>query len=102
MPADSAWSRFRAALRRWWRRLIGADLPPPFLKQFREFFGDDFDRLETHEKTFPGYDIVSVVRALRSFGLDYWIRVTIGTPGQNERFVAALASALGIRLPATR
>ncbi|MFO0843229.1 MAG: ATP-binding protein [Gemmataceae bacterium] len=67
MPADPAWSRLRAALRRWWRRLVGADLPPPFLRQFREFFGDDFDRLETHDKAFPGYDIVSVVRALRGF-----------------------------------
>jgi hypothetical protein len=67
MPADPAWSRIRAALRRWWRRLTGADLRPPFLKQFREFFGDDFDRLETHDKAFPGYDIVSVVSALMSF-----------------------------------
>ena len=30
-----------------------------------------------------------IVRPLRSFGLDYWTRVTIGTPEQNERFVAA-------------
>jgi histidinol-phosphate aminotransferase len=35
-----------------------------------------------------------IVRPLRSFGMDYWTRVTIGTPEQNERFVAALESAL--------
>ena len=31
-----------------------------------------------------------IVRPLRSFGLDNWTRVTIGTPEQNERFLAAL------------
>jgi histidinol-phosphate aminotransferase len=35
-----------------------------------------------------------IVRPLRSFGMDYWTRVTIGTPEQNERFVAALESVL--------
>jgi histidinol-phosphate aminotransferase len=35
-----------------------------------------------------------IIRALRSFGLDYWNRVTIGTPEQNERFIAALRSVL--------
>jgi histidinol-phosphate aminotransferase len=35
-----------------------------------------------------------IARALKSFGMDYWIRVTIGTPEQNERFVAALESVL--------
>lgn len=33
-----------------------------------------------------------IVRPLRSFGLDHWTRVTIGTPEQNERFLAALAA----------
>ncbi|HKP97031.1 MAG TPA: histidinol-phosphate transaminase [Fibrobacteria bacterium] len=36
-----------------------------------------------------------IVRALRSFGLDYWIRVTIGTPAQNRLFLGALDKALG-------
>lgn len=31
-----------------------------------------------------------IARALRSFDLDYWIRVTIGKAEQNERFVGAL------------
>jgi histidinol-phosphate aminotransferase len=35
-----------------------------------------------------------IVRALRSFGLDYWVRVTIGTPEMNRRFLDALDSAL--------
>jgi histidinol-phosphate aminotransferase len=36
-----------------------------------------------------------IIRALRSFGLDYWNRVTIGTPVQNVRFLEALDKALG-------
>ncbi len=36
-----------------------------------------------------------IIRALRSFGLDYWNRVTIGTQEQNERFLAALDEGLG-------
>ena len=35
-----------------------------------------------------------IARALASFGMDYWIRVTIGTPEQNGRFIAALQSVL--------
>ncbi|MDB5104576.1 MAG: histidinol-phosphate aminotransferase 2 [Fibrobacteres bacterium] len=35
-----------------------------------------------------------IVRALRSFGLDYWNRVTIGTPEMNKRFLQALDLAL--------
>lgn len=38
-----------------------------------------------------------IIRALRSFGLDYWNRVTIGTPEQNERFLEALGLVLGQR-----
>ena len=38
-----------------------------------------------------------IIRALRSFGLDYWNRVTIGTPEQNRRFLKALDSVLGKR-----
>jgi histidinol-phosphate aminotransferase len=33
-----------------------------------------------------------IIRALRSFGLDYWNRVTIGTPEQNRKFINALDS----------
>jgi histidinol-phosphate aminotransferase len=36
-----------------------------------------------------------IVRALRSFGLDHWIRVTIGTEDQNRRFLEALDRTLG-------
>jgi histidinol-phosphate aminotransferase len=35
-----------------------------------------------------------IIRALRSFGLDYWNRVTIGTPEQNRRFLEALDAVL--------
>ncbi|MEO7424026.1 MAG: histidinol-phosphate transaminase [Fibrobacteria bacterium] len=35
-----------------------------------------------------------IIRALRSFGLDYWNRVTIGTPEMNARFLEALDKAL--------
>jgi histidinol-phosphate aminotransferase len=35
-----------------------------------------------------------IARALRSFGLDHWIRITIGTPEQNARFLEALDAAL--------
>lgn len=35
-----------------------------------------------------------IIRPLRSFGLDMWNRVTIGTREQNERFLVALSSCL--------
>jgi histidinol-phosphate aminotransferase len=35
-----------------------------------------------------------IARALRSFGMDDWIRITIGTPGQNKRFLKALDAVL--------
>lgn len=35
-----------------------------------------------------------IIRPLRSFGMDYWNRVTIGRPEQNERFLEALKSVL--------
>lgn len=38
-----------------------------------------------------------IARALRSFGLDDRIRITIGTREQNERFLQALDAALGRR-----
>ncbi len=49
-----------------WRRLF----PPrrlPLLTEFRRFFGRDFDQFPTHDKFYPGYDIVSLNRALASF-----------------------------------
>jgi hypothetical protein len=67
MPFGPSWSNCLAACRRLWRRLTGADRPRPLIKQLRAFFGDDLDRLETHDKAFPGYDVVSVVRAVHSF-----------------------------------
>jgi histidinol-phosphate aminotransferase len=36
-----------------------------------------------------------IIRALRSFGLEYWNRVTIGTPAQNRRFIKTLMLVLG-------
>ncbi len=35
-----------------------------------------------------------IIRALRSFGLEYWNRVTIGTPTQNKRFIENLTAVL--------
>ncbi len=36
-----------------------------------------------------------IVRPVRSYGLPEWVRVTVGTPEQNERFLTALAAVLG-------
>jgi histidinol-phosphate aminotransferase len=38
-----------------------------------------------------------IVRPLGRFGLDAWIRVTIGTPEQNAHFLSAMADLLPIR-----
>jgi hypothetical protein len=54
-------------LARLWRKLTLADLPMRVSRQFSLFFGDDLDRLETHDKQFPGYDVASLNRALASF-----------------------------------
>jgi hypothetical protein len=55
-----------AALRRLWERLTA-----PKFKTVRlflvEFLGKDYDRLETHDKYYPGYDIASLHRAVASF-----------------------------------
>jgi energy-coupling factor transporter ATP-binding protein EcfA2 len=57
-----------------WRRLLlrlaGDPTRWPVHKQLRHFFGKDVDRVETHEKQFPGYDIASINRALHSFSQD--------------------------------
>jgi hypothetical protein len=47
--------------------VIGNLTRPTIWKQLRAFFGRDLERLETHEKHFPGYDLASVSRALTSF-----------------------------------
>jgi histidinol-phosphate aminotransferase len=36
-----------------------------------------------------------IVRPLNRFGMDEWIRVTVGTPEQNAHFLAAFSEALG-------
>jgi histidinol-phosphate aminotransferase len=36
-----------------------------------------------------------IVRPVANYGLPSWLRVTVGTPSENERFLAALASSLG-------
>jgi AAA+ superfamily predicted ATPase len=53
-------------LQRFWRRLTGADRPTLY-QQFVQFFGPDLDRLEMHEKQFPGYDLASLHRGMASF-----------------------------------
>jgi histidinol-phosphate aminotransferase len=35
-----------------------------------------------------------IVRPVASYGLPEWLRITVGLPGENERFLAALAVAL--------
>jgi hypothetical protein len=42
----------------------------PIRRHFRRFFGGGLQRLETHDKAFPGYDLASVSRALSSFRED--------------------------------
>jgi histidinol-phosphate aminotransferase len=42
-----------------------------------------------------------IVRALRSFGLDTWCRVTVGTPDQNKKFLVALKATLKDAVKAT-
>src|SRR5438132_10162744 len=39
-------------------------------EELQQFLGKDYDRLQTHDKTFPGYDIASLHRALASFHAD--------------------------------
>jgi energy-coupling factor transporter ATP-binding protein EcfA2 len=54
-----AWLRFK--------RFLGGDVSSWAIeRQFRHFFGSAFDRLENHEKSFPGFDLASVNRALAS------------------------------------
>jgi histidinol-phosphate aminotransferase len=36
-----------------------------------------------------------IVRPVASYGLPQWLRITVGLPQENERCLAALASALG-------
>src|SRR5436190_7909604 len=38
-----------------------------FRERFRRYFGRDFDKLQTHDKKFPGYDLASVHRAVASY-----------------------------------
>lgn len=59
-------TRLTTPFRRFWRWLSGADRPLTVYQLFRDFFGDDLARLETHQKSFPGYDLASINRALAS------------------------------------
>jgi histidinol-phosphate aminotransferase len=36
-----------------------------------------------------------IVRPVANYGLPEWLRVTVGLPQENERFLAALAEVLG-------
>jgi histidinol-phosphate aminotransferase len=35
------------------------------------------------------------VRPVAGYGLPEWLRITVGLPAENERFLAALSSTLG-------
>ncbi len=37
-----------------------------------------------------------IVRPVANYGLPEWLRVTVGLPPENERFLAALAQALDV------
>ena len=43
---------------------------PTILKDFQRFFGKDLERVETHDKNFPGYDLASISLALASLRED--------------------------------
>jgi hypothetical protein len=53
-------------LQRVWHNLV-RPRTPAFRQHLEWFFGYDFQNLQTHDKTFPGYDIASLNRALTSF-----------------------------------
>src|SRR5437868_9893725 len=40
--------------------------PKTFHEHFRRYLGRHYQKLETHDKVFPGYDLASVHRALAS------------------------------------
>jgi hypothetical protein len=49
------------------RQLRAAQRRPTIRRVLRRFLGRDLERLETHDKHFPGYDLASLSRALGSF-----------------------------------
>src|SRR6267143_3177221 len=51
------------------QKLIGWT-KPTILKDFQRFFGKDLERVETHDKNFPGYDLASISLALTSLRED--------------------------------
>jgi hypothetical protein len=57
---------FAAWLRWLWWKLRGSPVKT-VLQELREFLGRDCLTLQTHEKSFPGYDLASVNLALNSF-----------------------------------
>jgi histidinol-phosphate aminotransferase len=40
-----------------------------------------------------------IVRPLRPYGLNTWLRVSVGTPDENETFLEALDAVLGPSRP---
>ena len=58
--------KFFAWLQRVWHNLVRPKTAT-FRRHLEWFFGFDFPNLQTHDKTFPGYDIASLNRALTSF-----------------------------------
>lgn len=57
----------RTAWRHFWRSLLGT---PSIRQELADFLGSGYDRLQTHDKTFPGYDLASVHAALASLRAD--------------------------------
>jgi hypothetical protein len=55
-----------AGLRRFWRGLFGTR-PLTLYEEIVSFFGPEFERLQTHDKLYPGYDLASLNRALTAF-----------------------------------
>src|SRR5262245_32045573 len=85
------WAKIAAKLRRLWWAIAGE----PKLTVERilaEYLGPHFRDLETHEKSFPGYDVASLHRALASFRDDcaFDFREVGSTPANTLRYLFSL------------
>jgi hypothetical protein len=52
-----------------WQQLTSQQ-PRTLRQHLRAYLGPEYERLETHEKSYPGYDLASLNRALASFFTD--------------------------------
>jgi hypothetical protein len=66
----SLWGRIRSGFARLWRLVRGRQRTRTLRQEFRRFFGPDYDKRETHDKQYPGYDLASLHRALASLHED--------------------------------